>query len=243
MRPGAAVRGPTWSEPIRVHSVERAGPYVRVMGCYTESRNAVDCILTQADVEQLEVVDGPNDMAGSPQRAFLAAEVMRYRFASADDPLYALHASAADPLPHQIEAVYNYALRWPRVRFMLAHEAGAGKTVMAGLIIKELKARRAVSGALVVAPTHLHEHWRRELGERLGESSRIADRDPQYHIRRAWNGPGITIASAGFIEREDVMPYLESSPPDIIIVDEAHDLPLRPSWRAAGARWPHRSMI
>ena len=229
MRPGAAVRGPTWSEPIRVHSVERAGPYVRVMGCYTESRNAVDCILTQADVEQLEVVDGPNDMAGSPQRAFLAAEVMRYRFASADDPLYALHASAADPLPHQIEAVYNYALRWPRVRFMLAHEAGAGKTVMAGLIIKELKARRAVSGALVVAPTHLHEHWRRELGERLGESSRIADRDPRHHIRWAWNGPGITIASAGFIEREDVMPYLESSPPDIIIVDEAHDLPLRPS--------------
>ena len=227
VRPGAAVRGPKWSGPICIHNVERAGPYVRVMGRAAESGSAVDCILTQADVKQLEVADGPNDMAGNPQRAFLAAEVMRYGFASADDPLSALHTSAVDPLPHQIEAVYNYALRWPRVRFMLAHEAGAGKTVMAGLIIKELKARRAVSGALVVAPPYLHEHWRRELGERLGESSRIADRDPRSHIRRAWNGPGITIASAEFIEREDVMPYLESSPPDIIIVDEAHDLPLR----------------
>ena len=228
MRPGAAVRGPMWSGPIRVHSVERAGPYVRVMGRAVESGNAVDCILTQADVKQLVVADEPDDMAGNPQRAFLAAEAMRYGFVSADDPLSALHMSAVDPLPHQVEAVYNYALRWPRVRFMLAHEAGAGKTVMAGLIIKELKARRSIGGALVVAPTHLHEHWRRELGERLGEPSRIADRDPQHHIQRAWNGPGVTIASAGFIEREDVMPYLESSPPDIIIVDEAHDLPLRP---------------
>ena len=228
MRPGATVRGPKWSEPIRIHSVERSGPYVRIMGCAAESGNAVDCILTQADVKQLEAADGLNDMAGNPQRAFLAAEAMRYGFASADDPLSALHTSAVDLLPHQIEAVYNYALRWPRVRFMLGHEAGAGKTVMAGLIIKELKARRDIGGALVVAPPHLHEHWRRELRERLGEASRIADRDPRHHIRRAWNGPGITIASAEFVEREDVMPYLESSPPDIIVVDEAHDLPLRP---------------
>ena len=227
MRPGASVRSPVWPEGMRIHGVERIGSYVRVTGSAAESGAAVDVILTQADVRQLEVADVPADAAGNPQRAFLATESMRYGLASADDPLSALHASAMDALPHQIEAVYGYALRWPRVRFMLAHVSGAGKTVMAGLIVKELVARRSARGALVVAPERLHEHWRRELAEKFGVECSIADRDPAGHARRSWDGPGATIASAEFIEREDVMPYVESSPPDIVIVDEAHALPLK----------------
>ena len=216
-----------WSETIRVHNVERIGSYVRVTGRAAESGAAVDIIFTQADVRQLEAAGVPADAAGNPQRAFLATEATRYGLASADDPLSALHASAMDALPHQIEAVYGYALRWPRVRFMLAHVSGAGKTVMAGLIVRELVARRAARGALVVAPEHLHEHWRRELAEKFGVECGMAGRDHSGYVRRSWNGPGVTIASADFVEREDVMPYVESSPPDVVIVDEAHTLPLR----------------
>lgn len=227
MRPGASIRSPKWPEATHIHNVERIGSYVRITGRAAESGSAVDAILTQTDVRQLKAADMPADAAGNPQRAFLATESMRYGLASADDPLSALHASAMDALPHQIEAVYGYALLWPRVRFMLAHVSGAGKTIMAGLIARELVARRAARGALVVAPKRLHEHWRRELAEKFGEECRMADRDPAGHIRQSWNGPGVTIASAEFIEREDVMPYVESGPPDIIIVDEAHALPLR----------------
>lgn len=228
MRPGALVRNPGWSESVHVCNVDRVNPYMRVMGRTTESGMAVDIILTQDAVRRLETVDGPTHASGSSQRAFLAIESLRYGLASADDALSALHSSSLDILPHQIEAVYGYALQWPRVRFMLAHISGAGKTIMAGLITKELVARQAACGVLVVAPKHLHEHWRREMA-RFGEDPYMADRDAANHIRRSWNLPGIAIASSEFIEREDVMPYIESAPPDVIVVDAAHTLPLQSS--------------
>ena len=74
-------------------------------------------------------------------QAMLALEAMRLRYAFMYDPVLAMSVSKVDPLPHQIEAVYGYVLKKPRIRFMLAHDPGAGKTIMAGLIIKELKLR------------------------------------------------------------------------------------------------------
>ena len=225
LHPGTTVGGPKWPEPVHIHGVERVGSYVRITGMTAASRTAVDDVLTQEDVRQMAPADGPADGTGSPEKMFLAVEAMRYALAPSDDPLWALHSSAMDPLPHQLEAVYNYALWWPRVRFMLAHEAGTGKTVTAALILKELRMRRSINGALVVAPARRHEHWRRELG-RLGLDSRTAETHTDHD---RWGGSGISIASADFVERADVMPYLESSPPDMIIVDEAHTLPLRPA--------------
>ena len=228
VRSGVAVGGPKWPEPVYIHNVERVGSYVRMMGRTASSQMAVDDILTQEDIRHMKPVDEHADAAGDPRRAFLAVEAMRLARASADDPLFTLHASAVDPLPHQIEAAYSYALWWPRVRFMLAHDAGTGKTVTAGLILKEMVMRQDIRGALVVAPARLHEHWRREL-DRLNITAHIADRSPGEHTRSAWDGPYTVIASADFLERADVMPYLESAPPDIIIVEEAHALLSRPA--------------
>lgn len=224
LHPGATVGGPKWSEPVHIHGVERVGPYVRITGMTTMSRTAVDDILTLGDVRQVTPADGAADGAGSPERMFLAVEAMRYAFASYSDPLWALHSSAVDPLPHQIEAAYNYVLRWPRVRFMLAHDAGTGKTVTAGLVVKELWMRRNIRRVLVVAPTTLHGHWQREL-RKLGLDSRTGD----HANIRTRPDTYITVASPDLVERVDVMPYLESSPPDMVVVDEAHTLPLRAS--------------
>ena len=222
LHPGATVGGPKWSEMVHIHGVERVGPYVRVTGMTAVSRTAVDDILALGDVRQVTPAEGAADGAGSPERMFLAVEAMRYAFASYSDPLWALHSSAVDPLPHQIEAAYSYVLRWPRIRFMLAHDAGTGKTVTAGLVVKELWMRRNIRRVLVVAPAGLHGHWQREL-KKLGLDSGtggpagIRARPDTY----------ITVASPDLVERADIMPYLESSPPDMVVVDEAHALPLR----------------
>ena len=80
-----------------------------------------------------------------------------------------MNISKVDPLPHQIEAVYGYILQQPRVRFLIADDPGAGKTVMAGLVIKEMKLRGLVRRILIVVPGHLKDQWQRELKERFDE--------------------------------------------------------------------------
>lgn len=97
----------------------------------------------------------------------LALEAGRMRAAHLFDPWAAVHASAAEPLPHQIAAVYRDMLPRSPLRFLLADDPGAGKTVMAGLLIREMLARSDIRSCLVVAPGSLVEQWREELLRRM----------------------------------------------------------------------------
>ena len=85
---------------------------------------------------------------------FLGVEGYRFRLAYLFDPFLATTVSKIDPLPHQIDAVYNYILKLPRIRFLIADDPGAGKTIMAGLVIKELKLRGLAKRILIVVPGH-----------------------------------------------------------------------------------------
>ena len=93
------------------------------------------------------------------------------------DPYLAIHTSLVDPLPHQISAVYGEMLPRQPLRFLLADDPGAGKTIMAGLLIKELIARSDLERCLVVAPGSLVEQWQDELGEKFGLEFDILTRD------------------------------------------------------------------
>jgi SNF2 family DNA or RNA helicase len=95
----------------------------------------------------------------------LASEAQRLRLAYLFDALLAVHTSAVQPLPHQIRAVYGEMLPRQPLRFLLADDPGAGKTIMAGLLIKELILRGDLQRSLVVAPGSLVEQWQEELGE------------------------------------------------------------------------------
>ncbi|MEM3907240.1 MAG: DEAD/DEAH box helicase family protein [Nitrososphaerota archaeon] len=103
-------------------------------------------------------------------------EGKRIRFAYQFDPLYAVNVSQIDPLPHQIDAVYHYILKHPRIRFLLADDPGSGKTIMAGLVLKELKQRGLVKRVLIVVPGHLRDQWIRELKEKFNETFKTIDR-------------------------------------------------------------------
>src|SRR2546427_11485390 len=95
---------------------------------------------------------------------------MRLGLAYEYDPYFSLSIARVDPLPHQLEAVYDYFLKLPRIRFLLADDPGAGTTIMAGLLLKELKVRGLVERTLIFTPAKLSVQWQREIDENFRES-------------------------------------------------------------------------
>jgi len=165
-------------------------------------------------------------LSGNPEAFFLAIEAHRIRLAYEFDPLFAVNVSQVDPLPHQIEAVYHYLLRRPRIRFLLADDPGAGKTIMAGLLLKELKYRGLVRRTLIVVPGHLKDQWRREMKERFAEDFTVVDRavmDATWG-RNVWQEQPQIITSMDFAKQDDVLAALAETRWDLVIVDEAHKM-------------------
>ena len=157
--------------------------------------------------------------------ALLALESQMMRHAFSFDPMLAMSVSKVDSLPHQIEAVYDHVLKKPRIRFMLAHDPGAGKTIMAGLILKDMNMRGMIGRVLVVVPGQLRGQWQWELKHRFGEEFEIVDRDTfsQKGSVGTWDGNRI-ITSIDFAKRDDVLKSIKDAHFDLVIVDEAHKM-------------------
>ncbi len=102
---------------------------------------------------------------------------MRLGLAYEYDPYFSLSIVRVDPLPHQLETVYDYFIKLPRIRFLLADDSGVGKTIMAGLLIKELKIRGLVKRTLIVTPANLSFQWQRELKDKFRENFEVVHSD------------------------------------------------------------------
>jgi len=156
----------------------------------------------------------------------LFADALRMQLAYTFDPHYAVSVSQVDLLPHQVDAVYRHILPMPRIRFLLADDPGLGKTIMAGLVIKELKARTAVHRILLVVPAHLQDQWQREMNEWFREDFVPMRRDLLATLSSAdffARNPQI-ILSIDFARRQDVREVLSRQSWDLVIFDEAHKL-------------------
>lgn len=224
--PDSIISGPRWPEPVEVKLVEDLGSYIRIVGATLRTRSHIDELLSKEELNVLQLGQVGEPFSADPRHVFLALETHRYRLASLYDPLLAMNTCKVDPLPHQIEAVYGYVLKLPRIRFLIADDPGAGKTIMAGLIIKELKLRHQARRILIVVPGHLKDQWRRELKERFEESFTLVDRglmDALYG-ENIWERELQIITSLDFAKREDVLPALKSVHYDLVVVDEAHKL-------------------
>ncbi|MCL4543922.1 MAG: DUF3883 domain-containing protein [Chloroflexi bacterium] len=225
---GDTIQSAIWPEPVEVALVEEidGGAYVRIVGELRQSRGHVDQFLSRAEAAQLQPTRDGGLFTAAPRDVFLAMETRRYRFAALYDPLLAMNTSEVDPLPHQIEAVYGYVLKLPRIRFLIADDPGAGKTIMAGLLIKELKLRHLVKRILIVAPGHLKDQWRRELKERFEENFTVVDRgvmDALYG-ENIWARELQIITSLDFAKQEDILASLAAVHFDLVVVDEAHKM-------------------
>ena len=155
----------------------------------------------------------------------LAAEALRIRMAGRFDPMLAVHTSDLDPLPHQIQAVYGELLGRTPLRFLLADDPGAGKTIMAGLYIKELMLRGDLERCLVVAPGGLVEQWQDELREKFGLTfelltRQLADAQPDGGVFTKYP---LLIARMDQLSRaDDLRQQIDRSDWDLVVVDEAH---------------------
>ena len=129
-----------------------------------------------------------------------------------------------DPLPHQLEAVYEHLLKLPSVRFLLADDAGAGKTIMAGLLLRELKLRGIIERVLVVCPANLSFQWQRELKEKFDEKFLVlkgSDIRDQFGVNQ-WMEQKQVITSLDLAKRTEILPGLQQVRWDLVVVDEAH---------------------
>jgi len=227
IEPESVLEGPFWPEPVRVISSKRVGMGIEVSCVGLKSDRFYSRIFTESDLIKIKKIElGIRDFSSDAEAFFLFIEGKRIRFAYQFDPLYAVNVSQIDPLPHQIDAVYYHILKHPRIRFLLADDPGAGKTIMAGLVLKELKQRGLVNRVLIVIPWHLRDQWLREMKEKFGETFRVIDRaviDTSWG-RNVWLEENQAITSMDFAKQEDVMPSLAEARWDLVIVDEAHKM-------------------
>ena len=226
IKSGDTIKSDRWPEPVKIDLLKEIGEYVQLVGSTIHSRTHIDQLLHQDEVNALESLKLAPNFTAEARHVFLSLEALRYRHAALYDSLFAVNASKVDPLPHQVDAVYGHVLKLPRIRFLIADDPGAGKTIMAGLIIKELKLRHLINRVLIVVPGHLKDQWRRELKDRFEESFLIMDRavlsaQPGENV---WTREPHLITSIDFAKRDDIKALIESSQWDMVIVDEAHKM-------------------
>lgn len=219
--------------PVTLLQVERHGEDAATVTFRTDAGDLSSEILYAADAARLrpQRAESRWTFDADPERYRLAAEAMRMRMASLFDPMLAVSSSAIDPLPHQIRAVYEEMLPKPgALRFLLADDPGAGKTIMAGLYLKELVLRGDVSRALIVAPGGLVEQWQEELAEKFDLEFTLLSRE----LAEA-NMAGDPFATNPFLiarmdqlARDDEwLAHLDRSHWDLVVVDEAHRMAAR----------------
>lgn len=227
LQEGTRLRGPFWPEEIEVVKSCSLGTSLLVTSKGLKSRTFYENALSPAELEQVEVIaDLGIAFTADPEAFFLAAEAHRVRFVHQFDPLYAVSVSQIHPLPHQIEAVYNHILKNPRPRFLLADDPGAGKTIMAGLVLKEFKQRGLVERTLIVVPGHLKDQWLREMKEKFHEHFVPVDRGvaEAFWGRNVWQEHPQVVTSIDYAKQDEVLASLRESTWDLIIVDEAHKM-------------------
>jgi superfamily II DNA or RNA helicase len=226
---GAAVRGILPDGLVTISDVRWIGT-VAIEVTYKDSSGRLGNELLYRDREAtLDVVETgrPWSFDGDPALFRLISEANRIRLAYLFDPLLAVHTSLVDPLPHQITAVYGEMLSRQPLRFLLADDPGAGKTIMTGLFIKELVARGDLQRCLIVCPGNLVEQWQDELDRKFHLPFEIMTNDAFEAARTGnwFSEKPLAICRLDKLSRnEDVQAKLEQTDWDLIVCDESHKL-------------------
>ena len=230
LRDGQVLTGRAFNEPMRVLTVRRVGDGTIEAGLVGQrTQQFRQAMLTADDIAELEIIDTTPAFDGDGRLLRLGLQAHALGIAHEFDPYFSLSISKVDPLPHQLEAVYEYFIRLPTVRFLLADDAGAGKTIMAGLLIRELKLRGLIERILVVCPANLSFQWQRELSEKFEQQFMVlkgGDIRDQFGVNQ-WLSQNQVITSLDFAKREEILPGLSQAQWDLVIVDEAHRMSAR----------------
>jgi hypothetical protein len=222
---GQTVAGSLFSEPMRVETAVRVSDgtwQLGLVGVRSEKFRSVR--LSATDLGSLKVYQAGYSYGADGALLRLGIQAYSLGIAFEFDPYFGLSISRVDPLPHQLEAVYDYMLKLARVRFLLADDARAGKTIMAGLLLRELKLRGLVERTLIVCPANLTFQWQREMKDKFEEQFivlRGSELRTQYGVNQ-WLENSRIITSLDLAKRNDILPSLRQVHWDLVVVDEAH---------------------
>jgi SNF2 family DNA or RNA helicase len=201
-----------------------------ILGGYELQVRLSDGSLDEAILSPEEAAAIAGKKQGKPQTELVDAEKIRLliesariRLAYAHDRQFAVSVSGIRTLPHQIEAVYLKMLPQPRLRFLLADDPGAGKTIMAGLLLKEMKLREAIERVLILCPAPLTIQWQDELLRWFGEPFDIIfSAIDQQQLVNPWQKNAQVISSMDYAKQDDVRERVWQQRWDLVIIDEAH---------------------
>jgi len=227
LKAGAIVTGPMFPEAVQVIVIIPMGESIKLVGKGLKTGKVHEPILDLEQLLKITVTPDKEPFDGDAGKFRLGVEALRLALAYEYDPFFALSIARVDPLPHQLEAVYDYFIKLPRIRFLLADDPGAGKTIMAGLLLKELKIRGLIKRTLIVAPANLCFQWQREMKDKFREQFEVIRSDVlrANYGSNPWQEKNQVITSISWVSRiEDAKDSLLRSHWDLIIVDEAHKM-------------------
>jgi len=228
LRAGQRLRGLIPGQAVTLVAVDHIDAGLCEVFYRDDSGHSDARAITDADTVRLEIADDSDSgppFDGDPDEFRLAAEALRIKYAALYDPMVAVNSSDVDPLPHQIRAVYDELLPRIPLRFLLADDPGAGKTIMAGLYLKELILRSDCERAVVVAPGGLVEQWREELAQKFDLRFEVFGRymvDDAQGRNVFAEHPYLIVRMDQVSRSDDLMEQLSEVSWDAAIVDEAH---------------------
>lgn len=231
LKPNASIRGLLPDTFVTVVSVQWFGSEALELTYKTPSGKVANELIYRSDESRLDLVEQgrPWSFDGDGALFRLVSEAHRIRLAHLFDPVLAVHTSLVDPLPHQITAVYESMLSRQPLRFLLADDPGAGKTIMAGLLIKELIARGDLQRCLIVCPGSLAEQWQDELYRRFALPFEILTNDKLEAARTGnwFMETNLVIARLDKLSRNEDVQHKLQAPDcrwDLVVCDEAHKM-------------------
>jgi superfamily II DNA or RNA helicase len=225
LQPGLRLAGVIPGQKVSVIAVQPHGPDAVGLTYKTSGGELGERVLGRDAEDNLAIAQDEARPLNAVATDFkLVAECQRIKLAGLFDPMLAVTTSDIEPLPHQLRAVYGELVPRTPLRFLLADDPGAGKTIMAGLYIKELILREDVKRCLVVAPGGLVEQWQDELYLKFGLRFEILTRQlGETPFASAFDHHPMLIARMDQLARNDeLLAELAKSEWDLVVVDEAH---------------------